>query len=164
VRRAQHRRRKRKTRRLQLTGQDMVKSFDRSLEEVNANCDSLRIALEGKDVATMEQTAYALAAAWFLAEAHAMRILGLRPDCAAFGQYAQRAIAATSAVVTARFGEALAQTLRWLPMEPKPQGIARLRTVLAQLAGRVDVRNTDALGQRRGVPSQARKSIRSGAS
>jgi hypothetical protein len=143
VRRAQRGRRKRKGRRSQPPGDGMVRVLDRALEDVNARCDALRRTLEHSDIAALEQNAYTLAAAWFLAEASAMQIIGVSAGSAACRQYARRAITATSAVVTARFGEALAETLKWLGREPKPQGMAGLRTTLAQLAARVDVRGVD---------------------
>jgi hypothetical protein len=79
---------------------------------------------------------------WLCAEATAMRILGERPGIGACRQFARGAIGATSIVITAKFGEALAETSRWqASLRPPPAALRQLRAVLAQLSVRVDVRD-----------------------
>jgi hypothetical protein len=118
----------------------LVPALEHRLEVVNTRCGDFSQALKNRDVNALERTAYALAGAWLLAEARTMEILS-RSAVTTDGKYARRALAATSAVVTARFGEALAQTWAWLTARESLPGLRRLRVVLVQLATRVDNRD-----------------------
>jgi hypothetical protein len=125
-------------------------ALDRELQGVSERCNAFKRALETGDAARLEQAGYALAGAWFLAESCAMRMLGQGSGIPA--RYTRRAITATSTVLTATFGEALAETSRWIAEAPKRPGLMRLRTVLAQLSARVDVRDVDGVYRLRGTP------------
>lgn len=140
--RGRHKRRRR-SRGSQLTYDDIVLLLDRELVAVGVECNAFERALTSGDLGAAERAAYALASAWFLAEASAMRILGESPGIGACRRFARQAIIASSGVVTALYGQALAETLRWAALVPKPPGLGRLRTVLGQLAARVDVRQAD---------------------
>jgi len=123
---------------------DLVPSFDRELVTVDEECEALEHALADHDVSGVERAAYALASAWFLAEAGAMRILGASFGISARRRFLRAMIVECSGVVTARCQRALAETSTWVALDPKPVGLGRVRAVLGQLSGRVDVRERSA--------------------
>jgi hypothetical protein len=121
-----------------------VLACDRALVAVDVECNVLKRALAQRNLAAVESAAYAVASAWLLAESGAMQVVGVRPGIAACRQFARRAISACSAVVTAQFGYALAETLRWAALDPRPADLGRVRAVLGQLSARVDIRSGSA--------------------
>lgn len=118
--------------------------LERALRQVGLQCDVLRRAVCDQDLGAVERAGYALASAWFFAEGHVMRILGTQTVSAARAQFARKALFATSSVITACFGEALAETSRWSCLHPSLPPLGRLRAVLCQLSVRVDVREQKA--------------------
>ena len=122
------------------TFEDLVLTFDRELVGVDVECNALDRAVATQDVLELEHAAYAVAAAWFLAESAAMRILAVQRGVEACQRFARSAVLACSGIVTARFGHALAETSKWAAFDPMLPGLGRLRAVLGQLAARVDVR------------------------
>jgi hypothetical protein len=119
-------------------------ALERDLVAVQVECEALERVVRNGGVAELEQAGYALAAAWLIAESSAMRLLAVRPGIDACRRFARGAITACSAIVTARFGEALAETSKRTAQTPRPSGLGNLRALLAQLAARVDVRDVDA--------------------
>lgn len=69
-----------------------------------------------------------------------MQIFAHIADSLRYRQFARRALIAANGVVTALFGEALAETSKWSGLDPQWPGLRRLRGVLCQLSIRVDVR------------------------
>lgn len=122
---------------------DMVLAFDRDLAGVGIECDAFRRTLTREDFRATERAAYGVAAACLDAEATAMRMLGTNPGDSLVAPFARKALLATSSVVAAVFGEALALTSSWAESDPQLPGVRRLRAVLAQLSTRVDVRELD---------------------
>jgi hypothetical protein len=140
----------------------LASSFDRDLASVGASCELLRGALMQVDLLAVEGAAYALASACLVAEATAIRMIAASPVIPESTRFTRKALVATSCVVTALFGEALAETSKWASMDPKRPGLRRLRAVLGQLSQRVDVREIDVGikhcgGGLEGLPSSARR-------
>lgn len=123
---------------------DIVASFECDLVVVGVECNVLKCALTGQDLVAVERAGYALASAWLFTEASAMRIFGASPGNPACTRFARRALIASSGVVTAQFGESLAEVSRWATLDPQRGGLGRLRGVLRHLARRVDVREIEA--------------------
>ncbi len=137
------------------TFENLVLTFDRELVAVDVECNALDRAIATRDVPELEHAAYAVAAAWFLAESAAMRILGVQQGVDACQRFARSAILACSGIVTARFGHALAETSQWAAFDPMLPGLGRLRAVLGRLAARVDVRiDTSDIGAARPRPAR----------
>lgn len=129
----------------------LASSFDRDLVNVDVKCDLLRGALTQEDLLAVERAGYTLASAYLVAEATVMRMHSASPSIPESIRIARRALLATSCVVTALFGEALAETSKWAGRDPKRPGLRRLRAVLSQLSLRVDVRGIDTIGKHCGV-------------
>jgi len=124
--------------------QDQIaRSFDRDLVNVGLECAVLKRSMTQGDLGVVERAAYALTSAWLTAEASAMRIFAVSPGVPASKRFARKALIATSSVVTALFGEVLAETSKWIGLDPQRPGIRGLRAVLCQLSLRVDAREID---------------------
>jgi hypothetical protein len=123
--------------------EQLASSFDHDLVNVDVKCDLLRGTLAQEDLIAVERAAYALASACLVAEATAMQMLAASPGIPASKRFARKALVAANSVVTALFGEALAETSKWAGRDPTQPGVRGLRSVLRQLSIRVDVREID---------------------
>jgi hypothetical protein len=121
--------------------EDAVLAFDREMVAVELECGALNAALKQRDPMAVGHAACDLASAWLLAEAAAIRIMGgaaTRGNAAA--RFAQLALRASNHIVADLFGRALAETSGWVRLDPRPQGLPKLRGLLCQLCARIDFR------------------------